>query len=183
MKAKGPNSRPAVGDFLDKRTIIVGEVNSGKTAFLGAVLDEFLKAGQADIAVIDLAPDRFRGIGGKMSGPGLARVRYYSPPVVPPRLRGRSEVEVEALAEANARRIESILARYLQEPARVLFINDVSLFLQARDAAALLGYIESTPTVIMNGYQGASLGGGEFGLWERRRMEVLQAWCDQVIQT
>ncbi|MBU0513321.1 MAG: hypothetical protein KJ621_00990 [Proteobacteria bacterium] len=181
MKAVHPDPRPAVGDFLDQRTIIVGEVNSGKTAYLCAVLDEFLKAGLTDIAVIDLAPDRFQGIGGKMSGDRLAKVRHYSPRIIPPRLRGRSDEEIEALAEGNAELIEAILAQYLPEPARVLFINDVSLFLQARDPATLLGHIESTPTVILNGYFGASLGGGEFGRRERCRMKALQKWCDRVI--
>jgi len=182
MGAAGRDPGPAVGDFLDKRTIIVGEVNTGKTAYMAEIMDQFIREGRTDVAVIDLAPDRFQGIGGKMSGQGLARVRYYSPVIVPPRLRGRSDQEIEALAEANAGRTEAVLDQYGRQPARVLFINDVSLFLQARGPAALLNYLESTPTVILNGYLGASLGGGEFGQRERRRMEALTKWCDRVIE-
>jgi len=182
MVAADQVPRPAVGDFVDKRTIIVGEVNTGKTAYLVEILDQFLREGRTDVAVIDLAPDRFQGIGGKMTGEGLARVRYYSPPIVPPRLRGRSDQEIGALAEANAKRIEAVLDQYGRQPARVLIINDVSLYLQARGPAALLNYLESTPTVILNGYFGDSLGGGEFGRQERRRMETLLKWCDRVIR-
>jgi hypothetical protein len=63
----------------------------------------------------------------------------------------------------------------------VLIINDVSIYLQAGELDKLLSLLNSTPTVIMNGYFGRSLGGGRLGERERENMKALQEKCDKVI--
>ena len=169
-------------EFRNKKTIILGEVNTGKTAYLDEILNRFLEEGEADITVIDMAPDSVRGIGGKMSKAEICSTRYLTAQIAAPRLTGRSYQDAKTLARHNARLIEDIFAEYLENPGKVLFINDISLYLQAGNLDKLLTLIGSTPTVIMNGYYGFSLGGGELGERERENMNALRKVCDNVIR-
>ena len=169
-------------EFINKRTIIVGEVNTGKTAYLGEILKRFLEGGEAEIALIDMAPESIKGIGGKMSMQGVDSARYYTAQISAPRLAGKSVDQTEALAGLNAELIEGIFEKYVKNPGKTLFINDVSLYLQTGDLHKLILFLDFTPTVIMNGYYGFSLGGGELGKRERHNMEELQKRCDRVIQ-
>jgi len=171
----------SIREFINKKTIIVGEVNTGKTAYLNNILDKFLEEGPTDLSVIDMAPQSIKGIGGKMRLEKPNSIRYLTAKIVAPRLMGGSREEVEALAEQNALSIDHIFLQYLKNPSKVLFINDVSIYLQAGDLDRLLSLLNSTPTVIMNGYFGLSLGGGKLGERERQEMEALKERCDRVI--
>ena len=174
--------RMSVREFKNKKTIIVGEVNTGKTAYLSEIINEFIKEGEKDITLIDMAPEETNGIGGKMNLEGDDIIRYYTAQIVAPRLTGRSTDEVEALAKQNAELIESVFFKYKKNPGKVLFVNDISLYIQTGDLRKLLSWLNSTPTVIMNGYYGSSLGGGELGGRERENMQSLIKRCDRVIQ-
>jgi len=171
-----------VQEFRNRKTLIIGEVNTGKTAYLAETLNRFLEGGETDLTVIDMAPERVKGIGGKMTIEETKSISYCTAQIAAPRLVGRTVDEVEELAEHNAKLIQGIFEEYLKSPSKVLFINDVSLYLQAGDLHKLLLWINSTPTVIMNGYYGFSLGGGELGKRERQNMKALQKRCDRVIE-
>jgi hypothetical protein len=173
---------PPIEELKSKKTIIAGEVNTGKTALLGHLLKIFMDQGETRLAVIDMAPESTRGIGGKLLLDEALPLRYYTTQIVPPRLTGKSEEEVLMYAENNARLLEHIFLLYLEEPAQVLFINDVSIYLQAGDPEKLLSVLVSTPTTVMNGYYGSSLGGGSLGERERRNMTELLRLCDKVIE-
>ena len=168
--------------FKNKKTIIVGEVNTGKTTYLDEIIEEFIDEGEDDLALIDMAPERTKGVGGKMNIEAGGVIRYYTAPIAAPRLLGRNAEEVEALARRNAELIEGIFAEYIGDPSQVLFVNDISLYLQAGTLYKLLSWLNSTPTVIMNGYYGSSLGGGELGRRERENMQSLMKRCDRIIQ-
>jgi len=172
-----------VEEFRNKKTIIIGEVNTGKTACLGEILDRFMEAGAREIAVIDMAPKRVKGIGGKMRTEGFSSISYYTAEIMAPRLVGKTEHEVQMLAEHNVKLIDNIFAEYLKNPCKVLFINDVSLYLQAGDPNKLFLLLDSSPTVIINGYYGYSLGGGKLGKRERENMNALRKRCDRVISS
>ena len=183
MAAQDPyGALEKVKEFRNMKTIVIGEVNTGKTAYLGQILDRFLEGGETEITVIDMAPESVKGIGGKMSVRRIDSIRYYTEQIVAPRLMGRSVDEIENLAENNAKLIEGIFVKYLKAPGKVLFINDVSIYLQRGKIDKLLLLLNSTPTVIMNGYYGVSLGGGKLGERERQNMEALQKRCDKVIK-
>ena len=169
-------------EFRNKKTIIIGEVNTGKTAYLGKILSRFLEEGETDLTVIDMAPESVKGIGGKMGTGGIKSISYYTAQIVAPRLVGRTMNEVERLAENNAKLIDDILLEYVKNPSKVLFINDISLYLQAGNLNKLFSFLYSTPTVIMNGYYGSSLGGGKFGKRERKSMKALLKRCNNVIR-
>jgi len=168
--------------FLNQKTVIIGEVNTGKSAYLRELIAGFIQAGETNLAIIDMAPESVKGIGGKLKMKGCELRRYYTSRIVAPRLTGKTAQEVQALAEENTRAIDAIFEIYIKNPSKILFINDVSIYLQAGDLERLLTYISSIPTVIMNGYFGSSLGGGAFGARERRNMEELQKRCDRVIK-
>ncbi len=170
-----------IDDFKNRKTIIVGETNTGKTALTGKILEMFLVERDSNLAIIDMAPERLKGIGGKLPLKTIGCARYYTDRIVPPRLTGKTDHEVETLAWENAVILERIIENCLINPPEVLFINDVSIYLQAGDLQKLLLLIDTVPTVIMNGYYGLSLGGGKLGEREHQNMEFLQDACDIVI--
>lgn len=165
------------------RSLIWGEVKTGKTTLTGNLLARLVKDGYTDLAVMEYAPEMLRGVGGKMALPSPAdNLRVYSPSISPPRLSGGTPEEVEALAQTNCAAIDQALAEYQAAPGSALFINDVSLYLQAREPELLLDALAATPTVVMNGYHGLSLGDDAFSQRERARMERLAKACDLVIE-
>ncbi|KMY67522.1 hypothetical protein AAU61_11940 [Desulfocarbo indianensis] len=169
--------------LAQRRTLIVGEVKTGKSALLARLLRDHLAQGTPGLAVMDLAPEATRGVGGKMPLPSPApSLRVYSPEIAPPRLRGGAPEEVMALARTNGQAIDRVWEQYLRSPSRVLFINDVSMYLHAWPTERLLERLAATPTVIMNGYRGQSLGSDPFSQTERRRMERLAAACDYLVE-
>lgn len=173
---------PPVEDLLGRTALILGEVNRGKSTLLLHILKAFQARGETGLTVIDLAPEAVGGIGGKLAAATAPGLRYLTAPIVAPRLTGKSEQEAWALARANAEMIEDLFDRRLKTPGRALFINDVSIYLQAGAPEKLLHWLAGAPTVVMNGYYGRSLGGGELGETERRRMEGLREACDLVIE-
>jgi hypothetical protein len=164
------------------RSLIRGEVKTGKTILLSRLVSQFLAEGFDGLAVMDFAPETTRGVGGKMPLPSqVGELRVFSPSILPPRLSGGSPAEVEKLAQVNGSAIDKVLSDYQKSPGKVLFVNDVSLYLQSREPELLLDALASTPTLVMNGYHGVSLGRDDFSQRERARMERLAASCDLVI--
>ena len=86
-------------------------------------------------------------------------------------------------ARRNRREIEGLLRRLDSEPREILFINDVSLYLQAGGADALIPRIERAGTVVANGYWGEKLGGGLLSGWERSEMHRLKDHFDRIGRT
>ncbi len=186
------NASPGWEKFRGRKTIIAGEVNSGKTTLTALLLDSFLLTGSREpAAVLDLAPEiptdipgrrGLDGVGGCLLVPPGHGVLYLRPRLVPPRLTARNEKEAFSLAEDNLAAVEALLDS--QDPGRwqVLFINDASLYLQAGTAEGLFGRLEKSGTVVANGYLGACLGGGALSQRERSEMEKLIALFDQIIR-
>ena len=173
---------PSPAELTGSLTLIAGEVNSGKTRLLARLIAAFASAGVEPLALMDMAPETTRGIGGKLPPPPGVELRVYAPPIAAPRLTGQTPAEVLALAQENAARLEEGFADYLAHPATALFINDVSLYLQAGDPKRLYAVLAATPTVVLNGYLGQSLGGGELGRVEQERMAELAGRCQRVIR-
>jgi hypothetical protein len=178
-------------ELVGKRTLIVGEVNSGKTTLCQRILDGFSRQGLGgNILVLDLAPEipehlagqkGLSGLGGRLKPPRGERVRYLRPALAPPRLMGRSQEEILELARANLAAIEKIMAQTgVRE--ETLFLNDASMYLQAGCAAKLSSWLERFHTVVANGYMGKRLGGGELSVRERAQMEALARLFDRVVR-
>ena len=172
--------------YLDKKTLILGDVNSGKTTLCREILEGFCRQGLGGrIAVIDLAPDipeeilRARGlagVGGRLTPPAGSGAAYLRVPVVAPRLTSSTEGEALEKARCNREAIEGLLRRF-EEPGRdILFINDVSLYLQAGEPEHLAQVLDRVSTAVVNGYLGEKLGPGELSRREREAMEKLTGW-------
>jgi hypothetical protein len=90
-------------------------------------------------------------------------------------LSSRTEEEALVIAGENKTKIDDLLNRFQQSGRDILFINDLSMYLQAGNAQDLLQWIQKTPTVIANGYYGQKLGTGILSAREAKEMEVLIA--------
>ncbi|MBN1141344.1 MAG: hypothetical protein JXB25_06065 [Deltaproteobacteria bacterium] len=167
--------------FLGRRTLIVGGIKSGKTRWARAFVEQVLAQRPESVAVLDLAPDLYRGVGGKMALAEHSRLRYLTTRIEAPRLRGQDEAEALALAEGNRARIEPLLEDYLAAPAEILVINDATLYLHAGSAERLLLTASKAGTLVVNGYYGRDFPEGAVSLRERRALEQLMPFFDRVL--
>ena len=171
-----------VKTYLNKRTLIIGDVKSGKTARSLEILREFIQAGYADrIAVIDIAPDPLHGIGGKMTPPADAPLLYQTTTIAAPRLTGADEAHVNRLAVQNARAIEALFSSLRQQPKEILFVNDASLYLQAGDINTFLTTLTTASTQIINSYYGSTFADSALTRREKHLTEALMKTCDIII--
>ena len=172
-------------ECLGRKILVIGDVNTGKTTLCKRWLNGLCQQGLgARIALLDLAPTispelaRKRGIvgaGGELRAPEGSGVLDLRAHLEPPRLSSSSESEALEKAAHNAQLIDALLRRL--EPQRdILFINDVTLYLQARSAASLIesaGFDRRT-TLVVNGYRGERLGGGALTRHETAEMSELE---------
>ncbi len=168
--------------YRNRRTLFLGEVNSGKTTRTRDILQAFLKEGEEGIALFDFAPERIGEVGGKMALAEEDRRRVWveSPRIVPPRLTAKTEEEAWKLAGINFQRIEEAFGRLPARKWNLFFLNDVSIYLQAGRADRLLERLQPVPTVVMNGYYGGYFGDCPLSLREKEQMDLLKAACHQV---
>ncbi|MEJ8836858.1 hypothetical protein [Ramlibacter sp. AN1133] len=178
------------GDALGRRLLIVGDVNTGKTTLARRILQDLCTRGLgARIAILDLAPTippevarqrGVRGVGGTLEADPSSDVAYVRPLLHAPRLTSASEEEAAAKAAQNRQRIA---AAWQELPPRaILFVNDISLYVQAGHASDLVERLGQVETVVANGYLGERLGGGELTRQERAQMEELREWFARVGQ-
>ena len=173
------------GECLGKRILVIGDVNTGKTTLCQRWLSELCRQGLGTrIALIDMAPTISRelalkrgiiGAGGELRAPAESGVLDLRAHLEPPRLSSSTESEALEKAERNAQLIEALISRL--EPVRdILFINDVTLFLQARSAASLIEAVgfDRRTTLVVNGYRGERLGGGALTRHETAEMGELE---------
>jgi len=172
--------------YLGRKTLIVGDVNSGKTTLTKEILDGFCRQGLGGrIAVMDLAPEipeevlRRRGIagvGGRLEPPGGCGAATLHATIIAPRLTSSSEEEAMEKAGWNREVIDGLFLRFECLERDILFVNDVSLYLQAGNLDRITGLLEKTGTAVVNGYFGEKLGRGELSRREREAMKGLAAW-------
>lgn len=172
-------------DVLGKRILITGDVNTGKTTLARNIMNGLCRRGfSSRIVIIDMAPEipeeiviqkGITGVGGKLTADQWQDVIYLTTILRPPRLTSKTEEEALVKARENRERIDDLLSRFQQAGKDILFINDVSMYLQAGNAQELLQWIQKTPTVIANGYYGHKLGTGALSAKEATEMEILIA--------
>ncbi len=153
-------------EILGRKLLIVGDVGSGKTAQTARLLAEAIAAiGPNGVTVIDMAPERRQWkrttVGGHLTeflreSEGI-RVLLPSEKLYAPRLEGSNANEVASLATCNARVIKLLLEEYSAKPTSVLFMNDVSIYLQAGSVNILMKAIARAKTVVANSYEGTAL--------------------------
>jgi len=169
-------------------------VGAGKTRLTARLLEEAVDLGLSkEITVIDMAPRtqeiRGRVVGGRLSEvtEACGRVRYLAPRrVETPRLSASSAEELLRMVRLNAERIGPLLEEYLRRPTPILFINDVSLYLQSGSIDPVLRALRRAETFIANGYYGEYFAREDHGTGisrrERELMDLLASQVDIVIR-
>lgn len=169
--------------YRGSRTLIAGEVHSGKTLTTLKIFRDWRRSGKESIAVLDLAPEEMHRVGGKMPFTEEEKegILYLSPRILPPRLLGKSDAGIRRLARENRQRIDRALNTLRSSAVFVLFINDISLYFHDGEGEKILPTLENISTVIMNGYYGRYFGSSPLSQRERAEMEFLMVRCDRVL--
>ena len=108
-----------IEEYLNRKTLITGGINSGKTTCASGILKMFCNRGYEErIAILDLAPETSEGVGGKMEIPSPNRLYYLTGSISAPRLSGKSEEEMQKKASANAEIIENLFTSFLKAKRR-----------------------------------------------------------------
>lgn len=179
-------------DCLDRLTLIVGEINTGKTSLARQLMTEMIDWGWGPrLAVLDLAPTMparrnassdLQGVGGKLIPPPESGALYLTAELAPPRLSSKTEAQAQAAAERNKALIEPLLAQLAASGREIVLVNDLTLYLQAATAGEFLSALAPIKTVVANGYHGQRLGQGELSRRERQEMDALIDRADRVIR-
>ena len=168
--------------YIHKRTLIIGDVNTGKTERTLEILQLFLKEGYAKkIAILDLGIEPVKNIGGKMYPPEGEPLLYLTIPIKAPRLLGKDENYTLQLAEENAQNIEKLFIKFQQEKREVLFVNDATLYLQAGRLDRFIETINIASTQVINAYYVSAFSDSELTRRERKLTEDFMEICDHVI--
>jgi len=171
----------------------MGDVRTGKTKMTVELLEEAVKLGFSGmITVIDMAPKTEmvggRSIGGRLSEMTRAHreVRYLAPPrVETPRLTATSAEELLSKTQLNVERIRPLLEEYTATPSPILFINDISIYLQSGSVDPILRAAARAETFIANGYYGEYFfrdRGTGVSKRERELMDLLASHMDMIIR-
>jgi|WetSurMetagenome_2_1015567.scaffolds.fasta_scaffold72293_2 hypothetical protein len=176
-------------DCLGKKTLILGDVNTGKTTLTKRILENFCRRGLGDrTAILDMAPEipetlarekRLAGVGGRLPPTEGYGVLYLGGRLEPPRLSSKTEEEAMEKARQNRRAIDELFRRLDGRDREILLINDITLYLQAGKADTLILRLNRFGTVVANGYWGERLGGGELSVREKAETERLRSWFER----
>jgi hypothetical protein len=178
-----------LADYLSRKTLILGDVNTGKTTLTGKMLEALCRRNLGGrIAIVDMAPDipeklagekGLVGVGGKLTPPDGHDILYLGGPFAPPRLSSKTEEEAMEKAQQNRRTIEGLFRKIDWRARDILLINDVSIYLQAGTAEDLTRWLDRAATVVANGYWGKRLGGGTLTEQERTEMEKVKTYFER----
>jgi hypothetical protein len=176
-------------DYLSRKTLILGDVNTGKTTLTKKVLEALCRRDLGGrIAIVDMAPEipeklanekGLIGVGGKLMPPEGHDILYLGGHFEPPRLSSKTEEEAMEKARQNRRISEGFFRKIDGQSRDILFVNDVSIYLQAGTTENLTRWLEQATTVVANGYWGERLGGGALTRQERTEMAKLKTYFEQ----
>ena len=176
-------------DYLSRKTLILGDVNTGKTTLTRKVLETLCRRDLGGrIAIVDMAPEvpeklakekGLPGVGGKLTPPEGHDILYLGGHYEPPRLSSKTEEEAMEKARQNRRIIEGLFRKLDGRSRDILLVNDVSIYLQAGTTENLTRWLDRAATVIANGYWGKRLGGGTLTERERTETAKLKTYFEQ----
>lgn len=173
--------------FLGRRTLIVGEIGSGKTRLLSYFLNYLIERGYGSkVTLIEMAPE-YGGIGISLErySENVWRIRYLKPSkIYAPRLLGRSPQEVLEYAERNRIELEPLLSRFERDPTEILLINDLTIFLHAGDPEQIIKVMRLCETFAATAYEGERLRddkGSGIAQREKEAVSLIKKHVDQVI--
>jgi energy-coupling factor transporter ATP-binding protein EcfA2 len=176
-------------DILGRKILIIGESGSGKTKLVARLFKELtLLIRPERITVVDLAPRRVGGIGGKILDYAevSSKVKYLSPEIVyTPRLAGESREQVLHLARLNKKNMEPLLNQFIQSPTEALIVNDITLYLHLGRLEKVLDCVKLAHTFLATAYYGSKLAndfGAGISLNEERQTDRLATLMDSTVK-
>lgn len=171
-----------IKQYINRKTLITGGINSGKTTRTAGILKMFCSRGYEErIAILDLAPEVFGKVGGKMVLPSPNRLYYLTGSISAPRLSGKNEVAIKKAASGNALIIEDLFAKLSECRRDILFINDATLYFHAGDFSRFAETFNLFSTSVINAYYGDFFADSELTRRERKLTEDLMKICDHVV--
>ena len=169
--------------YFGKKTLIMGDVNSGKTRLTADFIAACCRAQREnDLVILDLAPEPIRGIGGKLPPAPCRPALQLTCPIIAPRLTGLHAEQIQQLAEENARAIEPLLGKARNAGRSILVINDITLYLQAGRLPRVIDLMALHTTCVINAYYGESLPPAPFTGHERAQVLALAKRCHKVVR-
>lgn len=180
---------PPLSNILSKRTLIIGELGSGKTLLTMKIVNKLIDNGYGKyITILDFAPERKGIIGGRFIDFGFnsSKVFAYLTPkkVFTPRISARTAKELLKLTIMNRDNMQSLIYRYLNTPTKILVINDLTLYIHAGSLDLIDECIMVSETFIANAYYGDKLSfdyGTCISLREKNMVLELIRYMDNVI--
>ena len=176
-------------DLRSRKTLITGDIGSGKIEYARRLLEHAIEAAEGLITVIDFSPSlRTKDgadAGGRLYDGDSPMVRVLSSKLMKaPMVTAETPDELVRLAEYNRNITEALLGQF-KGPTDVLFINDVHLPLHRGTLQTLWEAVREVDTVVLTGCMGSDpsndLGTG-VSRRERTLMMRLGSKMDQVIQ-
>jgi predicted transcriptional regulator len=173
-------------EFLKRKTLITGDVATGKTKLTAFIVKEMIKEGMdKEITIIDMAPERKGKVGGKIKDfINVEKIRYLTCDILGPRLNAKNIEDLYRIAEMNKRNIDSLIEIYEKEPTKILIINDLTIYLHRGNVEKLLKIIDTSETFIGNAYKGKFFQNGiykDFNERERKLLEIVEKIMNSVI--
>lgn len=174
-------------NFIGHKTIIYGEINTGKTEYTAKFVQFLLEDKQVNpkaTTILDFGPNlkRIKGkkIGGKIEDfykkCKICNYLTFQGEIIPPRLNAKSRDEIFENANHNYLLTSKVLKKFIKKPTNILIINDISIYLHVGDKQRLLEAIRKSKTFFGNTYYGNSIKSNfevDFSLKERLAIENL----------
>ena len=176
-----------VEDILDKRTLIIGDVGTGKTRLTAELINGLIERGFGEyMTIIDLGPSLGR-VGSTLAqySRNIVRLRYLRPSkIYAPRLTAISRDELNEYIMWNYSESRRLFMEYVKSPTDILVVNDLSIFLHRGTVSEVIRFIKHSDTFIGNAYYGKAIV-DKFGLGldevEKSRVEELLNYMDNII--
>lgn len=157
----------SLDSVINKKTVIIGEILSGKTRVLARIVGEAVRRGLGrSLTILDFAPN-YRSGGLEVGAPllrylsrgELRSVRKYlwDEGIRAPRLEGGDAGSILQLAEQNSRITTRMIQAYINEPTSMLVVNDLTIHIHAGDLELIASAIKKARTFIATAYHGTRL--------------------------
>ena len=204
MKHQFNQTAPRLESLLGRQTLLLGEINSGKTVFSFLFLQYLLQSyvyRPCEISVLDFGPPRLNtgstSIGGTFQelldstlhlddvAPSLSQVHWVaqeslegslqsSPVILAPRYSSKTSQSVLQACCQNFKATFRQVKHFLNHPTPALIINDIGIYLHVGGLNLLKKAIGASQTTLLNAYYGRSLVQDYGSNISRREQIVLQ---------
>ena len=175
------NKKLSFDKLIGKKTLILGEIGSGKSRLLAELIGQCILRGLSEeTTILDFAPQTITinnwEVGGKISNLVAlpANLNYISPDGIEyPRLKAESAEEMISISKRNASLIEEALNDFIRKPTKNVFINEVSLFFHFGSIDRVEEALKKAETAALTSYYGFMLEDDlGTGLCRREKMVV-----------